>query len=163
MFVADLFKSRRRLEAENLFLRHQLNIALRRAPSRLRLHGSDRALLVWITRVWGNLLVQQAAVLCLGANGCVLSFPKIISGRIDDVARPEPGWRRCCQTVGRLVSMARLCVKPNADESDCNKSHRRKGCVVDGPRQRSAFDPSTRDARCRSGVRQCRSARVTLG
>ena len=30
MFVADLFKSRCRLEAENLFLRHQLNIALRR-------------------------------------------------------------------------------------------------------------------------------------
>jgi hypothetical protein len=25
MFVADTFKSRRRLEAENLFLRHQLN------------------------------------------------------------------------------------------------------------------------------------------
>jgi hypothetical protein len=32
MFIADLFKSRTRLEAENLFLRHQLNIALRRAP-----------------------------------------------------------------------------------------------------------------------------------
>ena len=32
MFVADLFKSRSRLEAENLFLRHQLNIALRQAP-----------------------------------------------------------------------------------------------------------------------------------
>jgi hypothetical protein len=32
MFVADLFKSRRRLEAENLFLRHQLSIALRHAP-----------------------------------------------------------------------------------------------------------------------------------
>jgi hypothetical protein len=31
MFVADLFKSRRRLEAQNLFLRS--NIALRRAPS----------------------------------------------------------------------------------------------------------------------------------
>jgi hypothetical protein len=29
--MANLFKSRRRLEAENLFLRHQLNIALRRA------------------------------------------------------------------------------------------------------------------------------------
>jgi len=41
MFVADMFKSRRRLEAENLFLRHQLNMALRRAPPRLRLHGSD--------------------------------------------------------------------------------------------------------------------------
>jgi hypothetical protein len=56
MFVADMFKSRRRLEAENLFLRHQLNIALRRAPPRLRLHGSDRVLLVWITRIWPNLL-----------------------------------------------------------------------------------------------------------
>jgi len=32
MFVADLFKSRCRLEAENLLLRHQLTIALRRAP-----------------------------------------------------------------------------------------------------------------------------------
>ncbi|MGH6725427.1 MAG: integrase core domain-containing protein [Pseudolabrys sp.] len=39
-----MFKSRRRLEAENLFLRHQLNIALRRAPAHLRLHCSDRAL-----------------------------------------------------------------------------------------------------------------------
>jgi hypothetical protein len=26
-FMADVFKSRRRLEVENLFLRHQLNIA----------------------------------------------------------------------------------------------------------------------------------------
>jgi hypothetical protein len=32
MLVVDLFKSRVRLEAENLFLRHQLNIALRRQP-----------------------------------------------------------------------------------------------------------------------------------
>jgi transposase InsO family protein len=56
MFVADIFKSRRRLEAENLFLRHQPNIALRRAPPRLRLHGSDRALLVWMTWIWPTLL-----------------------------------------------------------------------------------------------------------
>src|SRR5262245_21571611 len=56
MFVADLFKSRRRLEIENLFLRHQLSIALRRAPPRLPLRRSDRALLVWITRIWPNLL-----------------------------------------------------------------------------------------------------------
>jgi transposase InsO family protein len=55
-FVADLFKSRCRLEAENLLLRHQLIIALRRAPPRFRLHGSDRALLVWMTRLWPGLL-----------------------------------------------------------------------------------------------------------
>ena len=47
-FAANLFKSRRQLEVENLFLRHQLNIALRHAPRRLRLHGSDRAVLVWL-------------------------------------------------------------------------------------------------------------------
>ena len=56
IFVADMFKSRCRLQAENLFLRHQLNVALRRAPSRLRLRGRDRALLIWMTRLWPNLL-----------------------------------------------------------------------------------------------------------
>ena len=56
MFVIDFFKSPRRLEAENLFLRHQLSIALRRAPLRLRLRGSDRALLIWMTRLWPSLL-----------------------------------------------------------------------------------------------------------
>src|SRR5262245_28464180 len=56
MFVIDFFKSPRRLEAENLFLRHQLSIALQRAPPRLRLRGSDRALLVWMTWRWPSLL-----------------------------------------------------------------------------------------------------------
>lgn len=56
MFVLDLFKSRCRLEAENMFLRHQLSVALRRAPPRLRLRGGDRALLVWMTWLWPSLL-----------------------------------------------------------------------------------------------------------
>ena len=56
LFVADLFKSGCRLEAENLLLRHQLTIALRRTPPRLRLRGSDRALLIWMTRLWPSLL-----------------------------------------------------------------------------------------------------------
>ena len=56
MFVVDLFKSRSRLEAENLFLRHQLAIALRRAPPRLWLRGSDRALFILITKLWPSLL-----------------------------------------------------------------------------------------------------------
>jgi hypothetical protein len=54
--AADLFKSRCRLEAENLLLRHQLAIALRRAPPCRRLRGSDRALLVCMTRLWPSLL-----------------------------------------------------------------------------------------------------------
>ena len=56
MFVVDLFKSQCRLEAENLFLRHQLNIALRRAPPRLQFCGSDCALLIWMTKLWPSLL-----------------------------------------------------------------------------------------------------------
>jgi hypothetical protein len=62
MFGVDLFKPRRRLEVENLFLRHQLSIALRRAPLRLRLRGSDRALLVWMTRLWPSLLTATRVV-----------------------------------------------------------------------------------------------------
>src|SRR5713226_2057007 len=54
--VINRFKSRSRLEAENLVLRHQLNVTLRRGPARVRLHGGDRALLVWLTRLWPCLL-----------------------------------------------------------------------------------------------------------
>ena len=54
--ICDLFKSRRRLQAENLFLRHQLNIALRRALPRPRLRDGDRALLVWMARTCPGLL-----------------------------------------------------------------------------------------------------------
>src|SRR5258708_39799612 len=67
-FIADLFKSPRRLEIENLFLRHQLNVALRRAPQRVRLPAGDRAVMVWMTRMWPSLLgstrvVQPATIL----------------------------------------------------------------------------------------------------
>jgi hypothetical protein len=55
-FIADLFKSRRWLEVENLFLRHQLNIILRRPPQRSAAAGGDRALMVWMTRIWPSLL-----------------------------------------------------------------------------------------------------------
>src|SRR6476620_9771599 len=62
ILVADLFKSRRRLEAENLLLRHQLTIAMRQAPPRLRLRGSDRALLIWMTKLWPGLLSATQVV-----------------------------------------------------------------------------------------------------
>ena len=85
MFVADLFKSRSRLEAENLFLRHQLNIALRRARPRLRLRSSDRILLIWMTKLWPSLLVavqvvQPETILRWHRAGFrMLCFPKIPS------------------------------------------------------------------------------------
>src|SRR5829696_8438308 len=54
--ISNCLRSRRRLEVENLYLRHQLNIALRGAPHGLRLRGVDRAFLVWMTRLWPDLL-----------------------------------------------------------------------------------------------------------
>ena len=56
IFVINLFKSRRRLEGENVWLRHQLQVALRRAPARLHLRRIDRAIMVWMTRLWPELL-----------------------------------------------------------------------------------------------------------
>ena len=56
MFLADLFKSRTRFEAEIFLLRHQLNLALRHAPPQVRLHGGDRAFMVWMVRLWPNLI-----------------------------------------------------------------------------------------------------------
>src|SRR5271156_4048578 len=54
--VGNVFKSQRRLEVENLFLRHQLNIALRHMPRRLQLRGYDRGLMVGMTRLWPSWL-----------------------------------------------------------------------------------------------------------
>ena len=64
MFVADLFKSRSQFEAENLFLRHQLAIALWRAPPRFRLRGGDRALLIWPSLIGDVQVVQPETILC---------------------------------------------------------------------------------------------------
>ena len=60
--IFDRFKSPRRLEIENLYLRHQLNIAMRRAPRHFQLRGADRALMVWMTRRWPNLLTLSRVV-----------------------------------------------------------------------------------------------------
>jgi transposase InsO family protein len=48
--LCDCFKPRRRLEAEILVLRHQLNVLQQRAPRRLHLHWADRALFIWLYR-----------------------------------------------------------------------------------------------------------------
>jgi hypothetical protein len=48
--LCDCFKSPRRLEAEILILRHQLNVLQRRAPHQLHLRWADRALFIWLYR-----------------------------------------------------------------------------------------------------------------
>src|SRR2546429_8251543 len=48
--LCDCFKSRWRLEAEILILRHQLNVLRQRAPRRPHLRWVDRALFIWLYR-----------------------------------------------------------------------------------------------------------------
>jgi len=54
--LRSLFKSRARLEAENLVLRQQLNILLRSLPKRVRLTNSDRLQLIWLYRLCPSIL-----------------------------------------------------------------------------------------------------------
>jgi hypothetical protein len=48
--LASLFKSRARLEAENLVLRQQISALRRRMPRRPALTNIDRLLFVWLCR-----------------------------------------------------------------------------------------------------------------
>ena len=50
-WLSSLLKSRRRLQAENLVLRHQINILRRQSPRRTRLPNSDRLVFVWLYRL----------------------------------------------------------------------------------------------------------------
>jgi|HubBroStandDraft_6_1064221.scaffolds.fasta_scaffold523838_2 putative transposase len=49
--LASPFKSQTRLEAEIVFLRHQLNLLRRRLPAKPRLTAADRLLFVWLYRL----------------------------------------------------------------------------------------------------------------
>ena len=100
-FVADLFKSRRRLEAEILCLRHQLNIALRRRPSRLPLRGSDRALLVWMSRC------PRSSERCPRSIGITVRVQSDCCPRSSESARRSP------RGVS-LVTLARYIAVPRA-------------------------------------------------
>ena len=55
--LCDWFKPRRRLEAEILVLRHQLNVLQQRASRRQRpLRWIDRAVFIWLYRRWPGIL-----------------------------------------------------------------------------------------------------------
>jgi hypothetical protein len=55
-FVVSLFRSKGRLEAEIVILRHQLNVLRRGMPSRARLTLIDRLIFVWLCRLRPSVL-----------------------------------------------------------------------------------------------------------
>jgi hypothetical protein len=66
----------------------------------------------------------------------LLSFPKIISGRIGDAVQPRSEWRQWRQIVGLLDAMAHLSVMPSACALHCNMPHRCKEFGAGASRQR---------------------------
>jgi transposase InsO family protein len=60
--LASPFKTRARLEAEIVVLRHQLNLLRRRAPPKPRLTAADRLLFVWLCRLFPSVLNALAIV-----------------------------------------------------------------------------------------------------
>ena len=54
--VVSPFKTKARLEAEIILLRHQLNVLRRRVPSKPRLAVADRLLFVWLYRLFPSVL-----------------------------------------------------------------------------------------------------------
>jgi hypothetical protein len=56
------FKSRARLEAENIVLRHQLNVLPRTVRSRTRVGAFDRLILVWLYRIFPSVITAIAIV-----------------------------------------------------------------------------------------------------
>jgi hypothetical protein len=102
LFVVNLFRSRRRLEVESLFLRHQFNIALRRAPQFGRLRGSDRALLVW-TWLWPSLLGLSRVSLARSCDGIEPGFEPIGPGNLA-ASQGDPESALSCGNLIRRLS-----------------------------------------------------------
>jgi hypothetical protein len=60
-----------------------------------------------------------------------LSFPKIISARTDDAARPEWTWRQWSRIAGSLAVAARLCPTTNAYASHYIRKNTKSGSDAD--------------------------------
>jgi len=49
--IASVFKSQRRLAAENVALRHQVLVLKRKHRGRIQLRDLDRVILAWLSRI----------------------------------------------------------------------------------------------------------------
>lgn len=98
-FLVSWFKSRARLEAENLMLWHRINILRRRTPKRLRLRNLDRLIIAAIYRlvpvaIEALATVKPAAVIRLRRLG----FRALLALEITPQRRPLEGVSRDSST-----------------------------------------------------------------
>jgi hypothetical protein len=132
--VVSPFKTKARLEAEIIMLRHQLNVLRRRVPSKPKLVIADRLLFVWLYRLFPSVLsaitiVQPETVIRWHRTGFRLYWRWKSRSR---GGRPKiPGEIR---RLIREMSLAnRLWARP-ASMGSCSGS---------GSRSRSRRSPST--------------------
>jgi hypothetical protein len=106
--LASLFRSRAKLEAENLVLRQQINVLRRRMPKRPDLNNTDRLLLVWLYRwfpcVLGAIVTVRFTVAGVTSLRCDLAMgfalPALTTVRIKPLlrnvasGRANAGWQR---------------------------------------------------------------------
>src|SRR5262249_10845333 len=90
IWPASLVKSRRRLEAANLVLPHQLNIRRRRASRRLCLSKADRLAFVWLYRLCPSVvdavaIIRPETVISLTSTG--ISGPSGVTMRLARTCR----------------------------------------------------------------------------
>jgi len=89
-FVGSLFRSNRRLEAEIMVLRHQLNVLRRRMPSRARLTLIDRLIFVWLYRLRPSVL--NAVVIVQPETVVRWHRPSELRRLIREMSRANPLW-----------------------------------------------------------------------
>ena len=113
--VVSLFKTKARLEAEIIMLRHQLNVLRRRIPSKTRFAVADRLLFVWPYRLFPAVLNAEPlssrrrsssgtgpASACIGAgNRARVAVGKGSNGGPEPDAEDEPGQ----SPVGRTADL----------------------------------------------------------
>jgi hypothetical protein len=86
------FKTQARLEAEIVFLRHQLDVLRRRAPAKPRLTIADRMILVWFYRLFPSVL---SAITIIQPDTIIRGRPKVpmeIRRQIRDMSLANRLW-----------------------------------------------------------------------
>jgi hypothetical protein len=99
--IADLFRSRARLEAEVLALRQQINVLQRLRPERPTLSSTDRLLLGWVCRLFPN--ARGALTIVSAGDGPALASCQIAFNP-DPLSLPRMTLHRCGVTEPRPAS-----------------------------------------------------------
>jgi hypothetical protein len=91
------FKTRARLEAEIVVLRHQLNVLRRRIPFKPKLATADRLLFVWLYRLFPSVLnavaiIQPETINPMASSGlpAVLALEVALSGWAAESSGGDP-------------------------------------------------------------------------